>query len=261
MALINPSQITTEYVVINSIDRSTVGSESMEKMRVQLAETQRIEQIELISFTSPPTYNVRGSTSSNQNNQLTFDEGGADLTATVAAGAHSSSSLATALKTALDAASTLPQTYTVTFSSTTFKYTISAAGAFTLQFSLNASLARMLGFAAEDTASATSHTGTNMADLTDGVRHLFITIDGIHSPVNSTNTTIPRAAFVVPLVTDTSTGAFNFHLSETNYKQCMSAHSAKVNAIYVALHQDNGKAPEFNGVNWSMVLRIQKRHT
>lgn len=67
------------------------------------------------------TTEVSSYTVSNSNNQLVFDEGGGDLTATVANGSYTASGLATAIKTAMDSAGS---TFTISYSTSTKKYTL-----------------------------------------------------------------------------------------------------------------------------------------
>jgi hypothetical protein len=90
---------------------------------------------------------------------IDFDEGAAELTATLTAGSYTGTSLATEIKTRLDAAG---GTYTVDYSETTGKFTIArAAGNFTLRWLAGAhaylATGTIIGFnvAADDTGAAT----------------------------------------------------------------------------------------------------------
>lgn len=77
--------------------------------------------------------------------------------------AWTGAAIATALQTALN--STGPGGFTVTYSSVTFKFTISNASAFTIDFSdMSNKLWKIMGFTeSTDTSSATSHSSTNVA--------------------------------------------------------------------------------------------------
>lgn len=93
------------------------------------------------------------------NKYIDFDEGGAELTATITPGSYNGTTLATEVKTQLDAAG---GTYTVTYSETTGKFTIArAAGNFTLRWQSGTNTANTagttLGFAvaANDTGADT----------------------------------------------------------------------------------------------------------
>lgn len=93
------------------------------------------------------------------NDKIDFDEGGAELTATLTAGTYNGQTLATEVKTQLDAAG---GTYTVSYSETTGKFTIvRSAGNFTLRWNTGTHKAvdasGLLGFsdAANDTGDST----------------------------------------------------------------------------------------------------------
>lgn len=93
------------------------------------------------------------------NDKIDFDEGGAELTATLTAGSYTGTSLATEVKTQMDAAG---GTYTVSYSESTGKFTIArAAGNFTLRWQSGTNTAKTagvtLGFnvAANDTGADT----------------------------------------------------------------------------------------------------------
>ena len=97
-----------------------------------------------------------GYTFDQYNNTITFNEGASDLTAVIPEGFYTSTEAVAAIKLAMDTAGTL--TYTVTDNSLTSTITISATGAFVLKWSKRGSPAYRLGFNAEDTASAATHT-------------------------------------------------------------------------------------------------------
>lgn len=113
-------------------------------------------------------------------NQVVINEGGVDLTATIADGYYDSTSFPTALKTALDAAGAF--TYTVTISATTNKITIAATGAYSLIFTNTSSyMWKILGFAFNSTtSSAASHTGTMPIRL-DGDEYFVLMIENLPS--------------------------------------------------------------------------------
>ena len=98
---------------------------------------------------------------SNQN--INFNEGSGELLAQIAVGQYTPTELMLAIKTALEASSTLPQTYTVGFSRTTRKITISAASAFDLLISSGSQVGTspwtLLGFTGgADLTGLTSYT-------------------------------------------------------------------------------------------------------
>lgn len=107
-------------------------------------------------------YNVNST-----NNLIYFiDADAVNYTATITPGSYTSSTLASAIVSAMEAQSA--QTYTVTFSSTTGKYTfVPGSGNISFLFASNTtnSARYILGFNAEDTTPASSVTSTNSIDL------------------------------------------------------------------------------------------------
>lgn len=97
------------------------------------------------------------------NQYLDFDEGGGELTATIAVGSYSLQQFLDAVKTALDAAGGL--TYTVSVDRATRLVTISAGANFTLKVTSGshaaASCFGLLGFSGADKTGTDSYTGSS----------------------------------------------------------------------------------------------------
>lgn len=93
------------------------------------------------------------------NKYIDFDEGGAELTATITPATYNAQTLCTEIKTQMEVAGAL--TFTVTYSETTGKFTVAATGNFTLRWQSGTNTANTagvpLGFAvaANDTGAAT----------------------------------------------------------------------------------------------------------
>lgn len=98
-------------------------------------------------------------------NSHILNEGAGDLTVSVADGFYIDiADFVAAWKAALDAASTLPQVYTVSYSAITAKFTVSAAAPFVLDFTASP-FAILAGYEiGEITPSAVSQTSTNLAE-------------------------------------------------------------------------------------------------
>lgn len=84
---------------------------------------------------------------------------------TLPIGNYDSSSLAAALQTALNASGS-GLTFAVTDNAALFRFTIAATGSFSLQLLNNAPAATLLGFAPQNTASATSHVSSQVYAVT-----------------------------------------------------------------------------------------------
>lgn len=107
------------------------------------------------------------------NNTFVFREnsGVVDFTATVSAGSYTGTDMASALQTAMNA-SGAANTYTVTFSSTTYKITISANGVNTFNIQSSSTILAKIGFASTSTFS-NSKTGSYLVRL-DGTSYIDI---------------------------------------------------------------------------------------
>lgn len=103
------------------------------------------------------------------NNKINFKEtgGGAELTATVASGTYSVSTLAAAIKSAMESASVNTRTYTVTQSASTGKWTISTTVFLSLLFSTGTnaatSIRTTIGYGSNDYTGSTSYTAPIVA--------------------------------------------------------------------------------------------------
>lgn len=118
------------------------------------------------------------------NNKIVFSDGSSDYTATLASGAYSANDLATEIKNKMEAATVGADTYNVTYSASTGRFTIQNAAAYpatlTLKWSdANSTAAGILGF---DTVDSSISTGSS--DTGDFVGGMFIDGLGI---ANSTN--------------------------------------------------------------------------
>jgi hypothetical protein len=153
------------------------------------------------------------------NDKIDFDEGGAELTATLTANYYTAQTLATQVKAQLDAAGAL--TYTVTYSESTGKFTIAATGNFTLRWNTGTNKAvdasDLLGFsdAANETGAATYTSDTVVIhryerpafDLGEAKEYDSIALIN-HNLTSSATITIRGAddsAFTTNAVTDTIT--------------------------------------------------------
>lgn len=103
------------------------------------------------------------------NNKINFKESGvgSELTATITSGTYSVSGLQTEIKTQME--STGAETYSVSYSETTGKWTVSHAGSYldllnsTGTDAANSLLVNSLGFSSTDKTGATTYTGASIA--------------------------------------------------------------------------------------------------
>ena len=133
------------------------------------------------------------------NNKVDFDEGGAELTGTIASGSYNATTLAAAIKVALDDAGAL--TYTVTFSATTKKFTIAAPTQFSLHWNTGTNkavdISTMCGYSdAADDSGAITYTADTVAVGVAYV-HTFQWAN-FAAPAFTVAETVPGAVWVVP---------------------------------------------------------------
>jgi hypothetical protein len=158
----------------------------------------------------------------NTNKYIDFDEGGAELTATITPATYTAQTLCAEIKTRMDAAG---GTYTVSYSETTGKFTIAGTGNFTLRWHDGANQANtaalLLGFIkASHYTGAATYTGDNVSihtseeidnDFGSALEYDFVSILG-H---NLTSVAVIKiigaddSAFTTNVVTDTLTWAGN----------------------------------------------------
>lgn len=144
-------------LTINSKDRASGTSADfvLKKFAFRRVDRFRVEYLHL----PYSWYNITSST-----NQIRIN---GTTTVSVAAGQYSASTLASALQTALQS---VDATFTVTYSSTTGKFTIARSTAFTLNLSSSLfTMKRQLGFnGTSDTGSATSQVSDSFANIHNG---------------------------------------------------------------------------------------------
>lgn len=97
------------------------------------------------------------------NNSISFNEGSGELTASLNPGSYSLTDFAAEVKRAMDAASTLPQAYTVSVNRSNRKLTVSASGTFSLLISSGTAIGTtaftLMGFSGADVSGTNTYTG------------------------------------------------------------------------------------------------------
>lgn len=114
-----------------------------------------------------------GFTITTENQNLNFDEGGGELTAVIPVGAYSLEDLAEQIKVSLDAASTLPQEYTVSVDRISRRITISAASNFDLLSNSGSQFGTSIWFDI-GFSSASDKTGTNSYLGESGAGNVYV---------------------------------------------------------------------------------------
>lgn len=107
------------------------------------------------------------------NNKIDFKEtgGGGEITSTLTSGTYTADELATEIKTQMDADTLNARTYTVTYNSSTGKFTITGSVYLDILFSTgtnaSSSCRDVIGFGTADFTGATTYTGPNISIHTE----------------------------------------------------------------------------------------------
>lgn len=120
---------------------------------------------------------------STSNDKIDFDEGGSELTATVASGTYTGTALATAIAAALNAAIGIALTYTCTYSAATNKFTIGAGSNFTIRWNTGThkatDISTLCGYSDDaDDTGADSYV-SDSAGAGTAMKHVFTWADSI----------------------------------------------------------------------------------
>lgn len=200
---------------------------------------------ELMACHIPNTfYNVN-----NNNNKIYFYEDGTEKVATLTNGNYDSSTLLTEIETVMDIASGGHNTYTVTYSSLTAKYTFSAGNAFHFTFGSNqtASAYKLLGFDRFDTVSGTSVTSSSFVDLTYS-SYFNIRLNGESEILDSKG----GATMTIPITGNS--GSITYYESSLAFPQRWTADN-NVRRLRIEVLDDDSQPCDLNGSTWSFILK------
>lgn len=234
------------HLLIKSSDRlsSSTGSHNF---RLQLTTPIENGDYELVSVSMPNSFYVVNDT----NNKIYFTDDSTARTATLTNGYYSTSTLPTEIKSAMETANSSFQTYTVSYSSSTSKFTVSAAGNFTFDFASNTSNSarKLLGMNATDDSAATSHTSDNIVDLS-GPRIVCIQLNMAGDTLRNSQDDL-YCDLYVPM--DVDFGEFKYYKPNNEEKQIVRFNLTS--NITVRLVDENNNELDLNGLDWEMILR------
>ncbi len=142
------------------------------------------------------------------------------------------------------------QTYTITYSFTTFLLTISVLGAFFLDFSGLQSCATILGFLPIATFSDVVHTSTNAIHLK--IDTLYIVIKEFGKGIIGKNG--KPYTFMIPL--DENSGSIINYNNKSTFNQVVPVNSVPLYELHVKLLLPNNEIVDLNGSDWSMLLEF-----
>ena len=261
----NNNMLKSFNLIINSQDRNTSAYPNNSNYQIDLDVIYKdIISVELISAIVPKTqYLINGS-----NNIIYFDEGAGEISATVAVGNYTPTTLGTALGNAMTTAG--GQTYTATADETlTNKYTISAAGGFSLIFVGDTvtynettrtnyktnSIGPIIGFPKTDLASNTTHTGTNQFNL-NGDTYLLLHIQDFDNLFGVHNESVTKS--FAKIVLDTNQSEYKFFKSQSDYitRKEFSPMMAKLSQLNIRFLNYSGSEYDFGGLEHTLCFKI-----
>lgn len=186
------------------------------------------------------------------NNKIYFNENSTNKTATISSGTYDFVTICTAVRTALDNASGGFATFTVTYSDTTNKLTISSTQNFSILHATNTSSSSgvSLGFTT-DTSAGTSQTGDSVLQL-NIVQNLCFSINGFGGTFNPSNQ--QNSTFIIQC--DEAAGSIFRYNSSEDYAVFIEF-PTPANRIAVQIRDPSGSLIDLNGGNWSMLLEKQ----
>lgn len=226
-------------IVINSKDRSsgTSGNFTVRNLNKNKAAGFMIEYVHL----PYSWYNITSNT-----NAIVINGG---TSVTVTPGSYSASSLASALQTSLQL---VDATFTVTFSTTTLKFTIARSTNFVLNLSNSGfTMKRQLGFrSTSNTGSSTSHTSDSVVNLQNG--NSVYLHSNVLSMAQDNKISDSRNEFVLSIPIDKNPGELIV------YKPYRSTYLFKdafdINAMTLYLKDADQNNIDLNGVDWEIKI-------
>lgn len=243
---------SNKVLVIDSKDRISSSASSSDFTVYLTPAIERPRTIRLLGCIIPNTiYNV-----SSTCNVIQFDEGGSTLSGTVTSGSYDSSTILSAVTTAMNAVGT--QTYTATYSATTFTITITASsGTFRIHsgstYSFSNSILPLLGFISTSSTGSTQ-TSSGAINLA-GNKYLYVEITGMDVSVGfKSSNSVDFGTYVVP-VQSSPNGQINYMFENTQYKQ-ISQSNSNITQIYVRLKSAGNTVVNLNSSDWCMFLGI-----
>ena len=244
-----------QYLLINSEDRLSSSTSSADATIDLKRVIPSARGLRLVHAMIPNnTYNIV----TGANDKLDFARGGTDYSITIPAGGYTITDLLDQIETLMNAADA--NNYVVSLSTTTFKVTITGTGAFTLEWSTGTNAGTNvhteIGFGDDDTASATSHTGSYATSLARP-RYLYVQLPQYESfQVDSAQN---YYHFHIPITED----AGNVVVYEPSHPQTLEF--SQVQAIQpllrVKLLQRNRSGTgvdtvNLNGSDWTLVFEV-----
>lgn len=240
----------THTLLIDSRDRVNPLTSNTNDCRLYVKPAIKdFTKVELLSFSMPVTqYNVDST-----NNQIYFDVGGSDYTASITEGSYTICTITAELKRVMDLASS--ENFDIWYDEALFRlvFTI-GTGTFSFTWGTNTSntAAGLLGFLNSDSTPAQTITSDHAINLS---LPLYFYVDipqfGIHCRSTNEN---DYATFVVSSLQN-SAGINVFNMF-SNYQLLERSGNTTLNAIDVRIKERGNKLVDLQNSEWAMLLRF-----
>lgn len=239
------------YLNINSASRTSTSNSSTDFI-ISFNQTVKFKKLQLLSAVIPYTfYNVNSG-----NNVLRWTWNSILRTTTITPGSYTANTLASAINSAFQA---INANLSVTFDSSTFKFTFTFSAAAPAVGVLNLSQSTMndlIGYSptASDTSSAGTQTSTQASQM-NPINYLFINIDDCSRQIMNAGSAL-SFSFYLPI--NVNTGeiiAFNTSI-ESDQTVDLGGHDQAFSRVRIRITDDSGAVVDLNNNDWNMLLKL-----
>lgn len=196
------------------------------------------------------TYNIN-----QYNNTLYFTDGGGAHTITITPASYNTTTLGAAITAAMTSAGS--QAYTVAYDASTYHYTISAAGAFSLQY-INTNTATIfptLGYKfGVNSGSATSFVSNAAVALWDQPYYL-IRVDKFTSHVQTSDPDSNFGAFIVDTVAAENGELIRWTVGNAYEQKTLV--NTNIDQLYIQLYDHEGRLADINDSEWQFCISVE----
>jgi hypothetical protein len=224
-------------------------------LKIQGIALQGVEKITLVQFLIP---NVLYNVLTGVNDRVCWNRSSTNYNFQIPAGQYSITSLLSAIQTGMNAADS--NSYTLTYSSSSFLVTVAGTGAFTLNWSSNPQAStgcyQQLGFMKTDTSSATSQTGSNVVDLSIP-EFIFMDLNELPGFIGTSSASgiSNKNNFIIPLYQ--SGGNLVFVSEQENIHEEIRFNTPiNISSLTIQLRDKNGSLIDTKGANWHAILEM-----
>lgn len=243
-------EIQEHTFIIDSRERNNVSTTNPNSYTIQFDKPfKNIVSLELLSTELPITQYVVNA----YNNQLKIDTD----TITITKGNYTSSELASELQTQIRN-ETGDNNYSVSANDITMKFTIShSSTAFTLDLSIDNTIARVIGFSAISSSGSTSYTSDKTFDLF-GERYIVMHVNNFSSNIVSNQEKLEGAFAKIPITVPLFSIEYFIYDKLKAFKQ-FNPPLATLDYLNLEFRTYDGNLYDFNGQEHSLTFVVRTK--